>query len=223
MLEKLIEAAKNEDWEYVDKHLPAFCNNYRAYRWGSKEINSGNDPHLVDLAASILAETSHAVTAADKKALLKVLKQNEETWEFARFRSACALVIHGSAEAQAIDILLDFTRHEEVELRPVANRCLSILSKKDIQNYCKQVGYATETGFDEPDYRYKAHFHERTILKTIEGSIQIYLDVGEINLQPGNYVLVREGETHAAHVGPEGWKFFAAYSPEDSKKYPGRH
>lgn len=88
-----------------------------------------------------------------------------------------------------------------------------------IQRY-ETLGLITEEGSDKPGTLYAPHKHEKTYLWTVDGSIMIKKGVGNWKTYTaGQECVIEDGEIHEAKVGPDGWKYIAAYDEEEAKKY----
>lgn len=78
-------------------------------------------------------------------------------------------------------------------------------------------------GKDAPGTVYERHAHERTILYTISGKLILTLFDCEpprvVELVPGSEFVISGGVEHSAVVGNEGWKWLAAWDPEEAKQY----
>ena len=92
MIDALIEAAKKEDWEEVDKSILDVCNNESIIAWAfRKGLNDGNE-NVRDLAASILEKTNSILTGEIKEKLYSSMKKDSNP--YVRFRSCFALAAH---------------------------------------------------------------------------------------------------------------------------------
>ena len=83
----------------------------------------------------------------------------------------------------------------------------------------RQAGLLFERGEDEPGKVYAPHVHGWTKLVTLGGSIRLRTDDGWHELRTGDEYEVRSGELHEAVVGPDGWRWLAAWKPEEDDTF----
>lgn len=222
-IETAIDLATREQWDAVDELLADKASVISLEGWAQEQGFASTDANVLDLACSVLERSNNLGQSARTK-LEEVMHKTGDAFEFARFRAACALFAHDDRSTEVITHLMDSTASTDEEVRDIANQYLQKLDSAQLESYFEDIGYHVETGFDEPGFQYTPHFHERTVLVTLGGSLKLTTDsIGAKQLHTGDIVVVKEKENHSAVVGKEGWKWLAAFSKEDSKRYPGRH
>ena len=83
----------------------------------------------------------------------------------------------------------------------------------------KSMGLVALRQSDKPGLVYEAHRHAEVHLYTIKGSAKIKLeDQDWQNLEPGQEFIIGDNQLHEAVVGPEGWEYIFASSPEEAKR-----
>jgi hypothetical protein len=81
-------------------------------------------------------------------------------------------------------------------------------------------GLIFEYGEDGPNKIYTPHRHGWTKLVTRAGSITMKLEGGEpFEQRAGDVCEVGSGQLHEAVVGPDGWKWLAAWKPEEGDTF----
>ena len=123
-LESLIEAARKEDWNKVDRHLKALANKIPVLVWASAEGLSDPDGNVRDLAASIFEATATELAGETVTRLMRMLSDSNP---FAGFRAACALFSHNIRPPEVIDKLREHENDEDEQVRGIARRYLAEL------------------------------------------------------------------------------------------------
>jgi len=113
MIEKLIEAAKTEDWDFIDGQIPSIANDPEYLRWAIQKGIRDEDGNVRDLAASILEKTE--TLPSDSVALLYD-KMKKDSNPYVKFRSAFALAGHGVRDHHddVVQVLKEAQRDPEV-------------------------------------------------------------------------------------------------------------
>ncbi len=95
MLSELMEAAKKENWDLVDKKIPEACKDEDIVKWAFERGLNNPDGNIRDLAASILTEAdiSSGKFTSMRDKLHKVMSSDSNI--YAQYRSAFALANHG--------------------------------------------------------------------------------------------------------------------------------
>lgn len=71
---------------------------------------------------------------------------------------------------------------------------------------------------DKPGFVYQPHRHGEVRLYTIKGSSKIKLDGKDWHdIEPGREFIIHDNQLHEAVVGPEGWEYIFASTPEEAK------
>ncbi len=82
------------------------------------------------------------------------------------------------------------------------------------------MNYMYEAGQDVPNKPYPKHRHEATHLITLQGSIKLAIDGGELKEYGlGDHILVPANTDHEGIVGPDGWKYVAVWDEDEAKAY----
>lgn len=94
MVKKLIEAAKREDWDFVDRTIPEAVKDPQVVQWAYQDgLNDEVNGNIRDLAASILEKAK--IPSSDIQEVRNRLAQRlSDAHPYARFRAACALATH---------------------------------------------------------------------------------------------------------------------------------
>ena len=88
----------------------------------------------------------------------------------------------------------------------------------------RRQGLAVEKGRDEPDTHYPPHAHEQTRLYTVAGSLALTVEDEEpVTLEPGSTYTIPTGVNHEAVVGPNGWKYVAAWNAAEAAAWAAEH
>lgn len=83
----------------------------------------------------------------------------------------------------------------------------------------KQLGLEIRHITDEPGEIYTPHRHRGVYLFTLRGSAKIKLDNGEWRqTEPGREIHIHDNQLHEAIVGPDGWEYLFATTPEEMKR-----
>jgi len=74
-----------------------------------------------------------------------------------------------------------------------------------------------------PGVAFTQHVHERSedLILVLEGSGVIRLDDKEFPIEPGDVILVSEGEFHGTVAGPNGLVCVSVQAPPDPRLYDG--
>ncbi|MEX0917778.1 MAG: hypothetical protein WDZ93_01325 [Candidatus Paceibacterota bacterium] len=98
------------------------------------------------------------------------------------------------------------------------------MTKEEVIKHYTKSGLTIEEGFDKPGTVYEPHRHERTYLWTLFGSITLRKGTDDWRTYTtGEECVIEDGEVHEAKIGPEGWKYIAAFDAEEAKKYEDAH
>ena len=75
----------------------------------------------------------------------------------------------------------------------------------------------------EPGVAFTQHIHEHSedLIIVLEGGGVIRLDDQELPIEPGDVILVSEGEFHGTVAGPNGLTCVSVQAPPDRKLYDG--
>lgn len=94
-LSKLIDAAKSENWEYVDTVIPQIKNNERYYNWAFNQGIKDENDKVRDLGVSIIEKAKIAEQYfSEMREPLYGLMLNDRHM-YVQFRAAFALANHG--------------------------------------------------------------------------------------------------------------------------------
>jgi hypothetical protein len=113
-IEEIISAAKNEQWDFVDKQIPLVCNVPEVID-RSSELLTDSDGNLRDLGASILAKAK----LSDKKynqVRPTLFKNLGDSHIYARYRAAFALAEHDQKpyDKEILNVLGEASEDPEV-------------------------------------------------------------------------------------------------------------
>lgn len=113
-LDKLVEAAKAENWDLVDEQLPDVVKDYASVEWAYDSALSDNDGNVRDLGVSIieLADIPPANFKKMEYSLRQHMKQDDNP--YVRFRCAFALAAHDSPDEEVVRVLNEATRDDDV-------------------------------------------------------------------------------------------------------------
>jgi hypothetical protein len=114
MLDKLVSAAKKEDWNFVDLNISKIKDKPDYIRWAYDKGIHDKDKNVRDLGVSILekAEISKSRFDVMKEELLYLMKS--DTNPYVRFRSAFALAAHGASNSEVKKVLLKAKKDPDV-------------------------------------------------------------------------------------------------------------
>jgi hypothetical protein len=116
MLDKLIKAAKKEDWAYVDRKISIIKNYEPFIQWAFPTGIRDSDENLRDLGVSLLekAPLPEERFRLIRPELFKLMRTDSNT--YVRFRSAFALAAHGPGiyEKQVVETLKKAEKDKEV-------------------------------------------------------------------------------------------------------------
>lgn len=77
--------------------------------------------------------------------------------------------------------------------------------KQDLQ----EKGHAPLLITEPPNGRLKAHSHPQLhILVVVEGEMRLKVEDKDIVMRPGDKIIIRPQQAHAAYFGPKGCKYF---------------
>lgn len=113
MIDLLIQAAKAERWNVIDKIIPEECDKEEVIVWASTKGLEDNNGNVRDLAAIILEKTK-TLDRTMKTKLLALMKSDPNP--FVRFRSAFALAGHdpGFHKSEVLSVLNEAAKNEEI-------------------------------------------------------------------------------------------------------------
>jgi len=114
MREKLIEAAKEENWGFVDANLPKICNNPSSVAWAENMGLNEENKHVRDLAASLLEKTKILNARTEEKLYIRMTTDSHHP---VRFRSAFALRGHnyGKHQQEVTKVLQQATKDPDIK------------------------------------------------------------------------------------------------------------
>ncbi len=100
-LQPLIDAAKQENWDLVDERITDVAKDPTVIGWAYDVGLSDQNPHVRDLAASILekGKIQNSVFESMRPTLYRVMTTDDHV--YARYRSAFALAVHGPGNYKA--------------------------------------------------------------------------------------------------------------------------
>lgn len=94
------------------------------------------------------------------------------------------------------------------------------MNPQEYEQQFKEQGLLYEYGEDAPGFIYTPHRHGWTKLVTVAGGFKMRLDNGEwFEQKTGDVCEVQSGQLHEAVVGPDGWKWLAAWKPEEDSTF----
>jgi hypothetical protein len=116
MLDKLIKAAKKENWTYIDKEI-ATIKNYEPFIWWAFPTGIHDpDPNLRDLGVSIIEKSNvdGVRFRCMRQELFKLMTSDPNP--YVRYRSAFALAAHGVGiySKQVRKVLMEAKKDKEV-------------------------------------------------------------------------------------------------------------
>jgi quercetin dioxygenase-like cupin family protein len=83
----------------------------------------------------------------------------------------------------------------------------------------KALGLEVRHITDKPGFVYPAHRHGEVILCILSGSGKLRLDEGEwMDMKAGEEFRIADDQLHEVIVGPHGWEYLIAASPEEMKR-----
>jgi len=91
--DRLIEAAKNNDWNFVDENINESHLTYEHIVWAIKDGLLNKDLNVRDLAATILDRSGEPLDSEDAKEIEKIMLR--ETYHIVIYRLAIALYKRG--------------------------------------------------------------------------------------------------------------------------------
>jgi HEAT repeat protein len=116
MEKELIEAARREDWDYVDKRIPQVCNDRSYIEWARRNGINDPDGNVRDLAVSILEKAD--IPADEFRGMAEELHKLmvSDNNPYVRFRSAFALANHdpGNYRKEVVGVLEEAEKDEDV-------------------------------------------------------------------------------------------------------------
>lgn len=125
-IHELEEAARKENWGFVDENLPLVAKDPDYVSWAYNEGIKNPDSNIRDLGASLLekAEIAPPQFETMKPALINVMRIDRNN--YAGFRAACALAAHGVYTLRVKTMLEKFSADKDV-----ANIARAYLEKID--------------------------------------------------------------------------------------------
>jgi hypothetical protein len=114
VLNRLIQAAKEEDWDFVDKELPEFAKDPANIEWAYGVGLADSNGNVRDLGASILeiAKISPDRFGGMRDRITQHMKGDDNP--YVRYRCAFALAAHGQANDQVRAVLMEATKDDDV-------------------------------------------------------------------------------------------------------------
>ena len=116
-IERLIEAARKEDWDFVDGEIPKVASDSQVISWAIETGIKDENDNVRDLAVSILEKSeidpqrfSHA-----EQVLYHLMRRDKHP--YVRYRSAFALASHGSNRnrEEVVGVLKEATRDPDTK------------------------------------------------------------------------------------------------------------
>ncbi|MBU0466109.1 MAG: hypothetical protein KJ718_00080 [Nanoarchaeota archaeon] len=115
-IEKLIDAAKKEDWETVDEQLPEVCEDPSVVSWAYNEGIKDDDGNIRDLAVSLLEKAPISESEFDDMRETVYGLMTSDLNKYVKFRAAFALAAHGvgSHKAEVEQLLHEAEKDNEI-------------------------------------------------------------------------------------------------------------
>ncbi len=83
----------------------------------------------------------------------------------------------------------------------------------------EQLGLEVRHITDDPGELYAPHRHGGVYLFTLAGSAKVRLDSSEWRAtEPGQEIHIQDDQLHEVVVGPDGWEYLFATTPEEMKR-----
>tara|TARA_Y100000310_G_scaffold122529_1_gene121230 strand:- start:2420 stop:2794 length:375 start_codon:yes stop_codon:yes gene_type:complete len=123
MIEELIKAAKEENWDLVDSEILEVANDPRFIDWAKEKGLSDDDENVRDLAVSLLEKTND-LDEPTMRILYSLMFKDSNT--YVRFRSAFALKKHG------------YEKHPQEVIAVLRQAAQDIDTKNIAEGYLKQ-------------------------------------------------------------------------------------
>ncbi|HEX9804364.1 MAG TPA: AraC family ligand binding domain-containing protein [Candidatus Dojkabacteria bacterium] len=83
------------------------------------------------------------------------------------------------------------------------------LSKEEIREEIKKMGFIPIIIYNIPDYIYERHNHKETkLLVFLKGGMELEIEGRRFDCKPGDLVIIPGLKYHSAVVGKEGCEFF---------------
>lgn len=120
-VQALTRAARNQDWEYVDRHVPAIAQYQAAMNWVDTFGLESPHQNLRDLAATICQHRKGELSFGIREKLVAVMNGRGV---YDRFRAACALSVHGWMDDDVIGTLSEFSKDQDEEVAKLARKYL---------------------------------------------------------------------------------------------------
>jgi HEAT repeat protein len=112
-IDDLIQAAKKEEWDVVDKDIPNLCKD-PSVQERAIELLKDTDGNVRDLGASILGKPKiNSKIFLRAKPILRDVMTGDEN-QYARYRAAFALAEHGGYKAQVMRVLQEASEDKDV-------------------------------------------------------------------------------------------------------------
>ena len=110
--EDLINAAKENRWDFVDEHIAVLANDEGVTAWALNEGLEDADGNVRDLAASVLEKSPASLPEATKTKLLQLM--TDDANPYVRFRSAFALYVRGERSPEVITKMQEAEKDSDV-------------------------------------------------------------------------------------------------------------
>lgn len=110
-LDKLLAAARQEDWDLIDQELPRTAQD-SSFDQYAKELLNNNDPQARDLGASYFELCPRELDKDTTSQLTHMLEADRNP--YARYRSAFALFTHGNRTPSVVNMLREATTDPDV-------------------------------------------------------------------------------------------------------------
>ena len=123
-IDKLIEEAKNENWDLIDQQIPKIANEKDYVEWAKIGLDN-SDGNVRDFATSIFGKYYNGSIEDIEEKLYHLMKTDENP--YVRFRSAFALAYHNSKKDidKIREVLKEAFLDEDVS--EIAKECLEKL------------------------------------------------------------------------------------------------
>lgn len=115
-IRKITDAAKKENWEYVDSEIPSIVADSRFIRWACKEGIENRNGNVRDLGVSILEKSKITFNSYPglKDTLHSLMKTDANP--YVRYRSAFTLAGHGAGKykKEVVEVLNSAVKDKDV-------------------------------------------------------------------------------------------------------------
>lgn len=112
LLAKLKERAQEEDWNTIDALVPGATSDPVVMTWAGGAGLEDPNPHVRDLAVSLLEKASDPLLPEQKETLRRLMGSDDN--RYVQFRSAFALFAHGDRDEETIEKLHDASEDADV-------------------------------------------------------------------------------------------------------------